>query len=250
MKVLYKYLGGLLLYLMSSASLIAQDSELTDAELTFARKGTGMGLEEWVIGRTSNTTDPPVSDFRIYRFGIGTAGGATFNTALYIQGSNMLIGMGNIIPSQKLDVDGNGRFRSVGSGAFNSTLNITSDGTLTTSSSDLRLKENITSIENPLQRVLDLRGISFNWKNDKKKEKRIGVVAQEVEKVLPELVYMNEVDGYKGVRYQELSALLIEAVKEQQQIIENQQDRISELEKMSARLDKVEKMLGVVMRDQ
>lgn len=123
----------------------------------------------------------------------------------------------------------------------------TSDGTLTTSSSDLRLKENITAIENALQKTLALRGVTFNWKNDQDQEDRIGVIAQEVEKIIPELVFTNEVDGYKGVRYQELSALLIEAIKEQQMILENQQQKIRELEKMSTRLDQLEMQLGVAL---
>ena len=218
---------------------------LDSDNLTFRTLGSGLAREEWLLGRTVNASDPPESTLRIQRYAIGIEGGATIQTAFSIRGSDLNVGIGTMSPAQKLDVSGNARFQSVGSGTFSSTLNITADGTLTTSASDLRLKENISIIENPLTKTLALRGVTFNWKNDQNQEDRLGVIAQEVEEIIPELVFTNEVDGYKGVRYQEISALLIEAIKEQQLIIENQQHKIIELEKMTTRLDRLEKMLGV-----
>ena len=82
-------------------------------------------------------------------------------------------------------------------------------------SSDKRLKDNLKPIENSLDKVSKLSGYEFDW-NDKQKTYKghdIGVVAQEVEEVLPELVATRE-DGYKAVKYEKIVALLIEPIKE------------------------------------
>lgn len=97
-------------------------------------------------------------------------------------------------------------------------------------SSDERLKENIEIIPNALSKVQQIRGVTFDW-TDEYLEKQggedgyfhrkhdSGVIAQEVEKVLPELV-AERPDGTKAVRYEKLVAVLIEAVKELKQEIE------------------------------
>jgi len=88
-------------------------------------------------------------------------------------------------------------------------------------SSDKRLKDNIKNIANPLDKLNKLNGIEFDWndKQDLYKGHDIGVIAQEVEEVLPEIVDTRE-DGYKAVKYDRMVALLIEAVKQQQEEIE------------------------------
>jgi len=85
------------------------------------------------------------------------------------------------------------------------------------SPSDERLKKNIHTITNPIEKVNALRGVTFEFKKDD--QKQIGVIAQEVEKVLPELV-SERPDGYKGVQYENIVGLLIEAIKEQQKQID------------------------------
>ena len=91
-------------------------------------------------------------------------------------------------------------------------------------SSDERLKENITTIENALDKVNAIRGVKFDWKDDHI-EKRggedgyfvrkhdVGIVAQDVEKVLPEVVAKRE-DGTLGVKYEKLIGLLVQAINE------------------------------------
>jgi len=82
-------------------------------------------------------------------------------------------------------------------------------------SSDERLKDNVAEISNALDKVEKLRGVSFDW-NDKQSVYSghdIGVIAQDVEEVLPELVE-NRDNGYKAVKYDKLTAVLIQAVKE------------------------------------
>jgi hypothetical protein len=80
--------------------------------------------------------------------------------------------------------------------------------------SDQRLKDNITPIEDPLAKVLSISGNTFDW-NDKshKSGHDVGVIAQEIEKVLPEAVTTRD-NGYLAVDYQKVVPLLIEAVKE------------------------------------
>ncbi|MDM8560879.1 tail fiber domain-containing protein [Candidatus Parabeggiatoa sp. HSG14] len=84
------------------------------------------------------------------------------------------------------------------------------------SPSDQRHKKNIHSLENTLSKLAQLRGVSFKWKdNAQNADTQIGLIAQEVETVLPELVSTDN-EGYKSIAYGKLTAVLIEALKEQQ----------------------------------
>ena len=93
------------------------------------------------------------------------------------------------------------------------------------STSDIKLKINIQPIDDPLAKVVQIEGVSFNWKHDNKPA--LGVVADQIENILPELV---QGDDPKTVNYNGLIGLLIEAVKEQQTHIDNLEERISKLE--------------------
>ena len=95
-------------------------------------------------------------------------------------------------------------------------------------SSDARFKTNITPIENPLQKVLQLRGVNFDWKTNEfpirsfSENRSLGFIAQEVEKVLPEVVQTEKnAEGYKSVQYDKIVALLVEAIKDQQKQIDS-----------------------------
>jgi len=96
-------------------------------------------------------------------------------------------------------------------------------------SSDKRLKDNIKNIANPLEKLNKLNGVEFDWndKQDLYKGHDIGVIAQEVEEVLPEIVDTRE-DGHKAVKYDRMVALLIEAVKEQQVQIDELKTKLGE----------------------
>jgi trimeric autotransporter adhesin len=92
------------------------------------------------------------------------------------------------------------------------------------SSSDIRFKENIKPIENALDKIRKISGNTYDWKAENKAEhgyegNDVGVIAQEIEAVLPQLVQTRE-NGYKAVKYDKLVALLIEGIKEQQLQIE------------------------------
>ena len=113
---------------------------------------------------------------------------------------------------------------------FPSTANMTINGTLT-QGSDARVKENIVEIDDCLGKVKEMRGVYYNRTDINTEVTKVGVIAQEVEKVLPEVILENEEDGLKSVAYSELTAVLINAVKEQQVIIEDLKSRIEQLEK-------------------
>ena len=106
-------------------------------------------------------------------------------------------------------------------------LELISGGRGRTSCSDLRLKKDIKPLKSALSTLGKLQGKSYRWKDNN--EPDIGLIAQELEKVIPELVKTDD-KGYKSIVYQKLTAVLIEAVKEQQQEINHLSDRIALLE--------------------
>lgn len=95
--------------------------------------------------------------------------------------------------------------------------------------SDRRKKENIVTVDNALNTVNKLRGVYYNRIDDDSKKRQIGVIAQEIQEVLPEVVtHAKDVDEY-GVSYGNITGLLIEAIKEQQQQIEELKQLVNNL---------------------
>ncbi|MFA7405894.1 MAG: tail fiber domain-containing protein, partial [Pelobacteraceae bacterium] len=137
---------------------------------------------------------------------------------------NGYVGIGTAAPQYLLDVAGVARISG------------------TVYASDIRFKKNLAPISNPLENVLKLDGVSYEWKTDEFKEKgfpngrHYGVIAQETEKILPDVVNTSA-DGTKTVAYTEIIPVLIEAIKEQQKIIEKQQKA---LEAQLSRIEKLE----------
>jgi hypothetical protein len=110
------------------------------------------------------------------------------------------------------------------------------DGKLQLLVSDYRLKKNIEPIPNALDKVLHMDGVSFKWKTEEEgndyfkggTKKHIGFIAQDVEKVVPEVVFQK--NGYYGMNYNPLVALLVEAIKDQQPQIDELMERLDKLE--------------------
>ena len=125
------------------------------------------------------------------------------SSSWYIQFNNNIIGRNG---------SGTDVFRVDSSGNVIGNGNITAYG----SASDIKLKENIENIPNALEKLLTLNGVNFNYKKDGLRA--TGVIAQEVEKVLPEVIYeTTDAEGtetFKAVRYGNMVGLLIEAIKE------------------------------------
>jgi hypothetical protein len=102
-------------------------------------------------------------------------------------------------------------------GTFTATGNVTAF-------SDARVKTNIKTIDNALLKVLALRGVTYNRTDLEDKSEQIGVIAQEIKEVLPQVVQEN--DGHYSVAYGNIVGVLIEAIKEQQAQIEELKSRL------------------------
>lgn len=107
---------------------------------------------------------------------------------------------------------------------------LTLSGAGTGFSSDKRLKKHISTIKNAVNTVARLRGVNFTWRSNNRPD--IGVIAQEVERVVPQVV--GQANGFKTVVYDKLVALLIEAIKEQESHLENQDKKIRKLQETLA----------------
>jgi hypothetical protein len=92
--------------------------------------------------------------------------------------------------------------------------------------SDVRFKTNITPLQNSLDKILQLRGVEYDRTDQEKHE--IGMVAQEVENVIPDLVKQDS-EGIKILEYENLTAVLVEAIKEQQEQINSLKQTVQEL---------------------
>ena len=170
------------------------------------------------------------------------------------------LGIGSA-PAYKLDVNGDTNIATSYVLRFGGTQVCSSSGC--TSSSDRRLKENIRPLANSLDKVLRIQGVEYDY-IDKVKfsdKHQIGVIAQDVEQIYPEVVITDKQTGLKSVAYDHLIAPLIEGVKtlykrllsvEEQQAkqsrqIASEEQRIQRLEKenaeLKARLEKLEKAL-------
>lgn len=124
--------------------------------------------------------------------------------------------------------------------------------------SDARFKKNIKPIDNSLDRLMKIRGSSYEFNDEEfngsedSQEIQYGLIAQELEPVFPELVRTGN-DGYKSINYNGMIPVLIEAIKEQKAIIdklrnENQQLK-SDQDQVKSRLDKLEKYINVETRN-
>jgi hypothetical protein len=99
------------------------------------------------------------------------------------------------------------------------TYNIIATGNVT-AYSDIRLKENIETIDSPLEKIQKMRGVYYTLKEDSSSQRKIGVIAQEMEEVLPEVVYTGtSEEKWKSVAYGNIVAVLIEGMKAQESTI-------------------------------
>ena len=158
---------------------------------------------------------------------------------------NIFIGKGagqNTLGSNKLIIANNAN-ESLVTGDFTAKkFNINGALTATTvnAPSDQRLKKSITPIPNALAKVMSLRGVNFEWKDTSMNGKQIGFIAQEVEKVVPEVVnYSKESDTYT-MQYAPVTALLVEAMKEQQKTIEQLK---AENEVLKKQMEEIKKLV-------
>ncbi len=203
-----------ILILLSFSSLFAANETLTITTYYPSPYGSYNNLT--VANRLGIGTTAPTSPFHIR----STVGGA--------YGDGMRIERYESSTQQTLfTVDATGFYIT---DASNVGVRLNWAATAWVANSDIRTKKNIETINNALDKVASIRGVYFNWKDEKaSKARQVGVVAQELEKSCPEIVSSDE-KGYKSVAYSMLTPYLIEAIKEQQKEIKDQGKRIGELE--------------------
>ena len=173
--------------------------EITLYPTTGSFEGGQINIKKSLVGSTA--------DWIIDQYGTSAAEARLriFNTTEangIIIKENGFIGMGTSNPTVRLQVAGDIIANSIAG------------------SSDSRFKTNILPIENPLQKVLKLQGVTFDWKTKEfpnrmfSENRALGFIAQEVEQVIPEVVQTeNSTEGFKSVQYDKVVALLVEAIK-------------------------------------
>ena len=181
------------------------------------------------------------------RFSTGgtISGSSAYSEKMRID-KNGNVGIGCTGPQYKLHVIGD-----IASSATIRGVNAYVQGAIT-ACSDIRYKKDITPLPNALNNVMKLQGVNYFWKTkefpDKKftEAKQLGFIAQEIEKIYPEVV-MTDKDGYKSVDYSRLTPVLVEAMKEQQKIIDSQQSAIGSLQtenkNLKAEVEKIKEYL-------
>ena len=191
--------------------------EITLYPTTGSYEGGQINIKKSLVGSTA--------DWIIDQYGTSAAEARLriFNTTEangMIIKENGFIGIGNGSPTVRLQVSGDIIANSIAG------------------SSDARFKTNIIPIENALQKVIHLRGVNFNWNQKAFPEKNfsdkteVGFIAQEVEKVLPEVVFKDSTtEEYRSVKYDKVVALLVEAIKEQQKQINSLKTEVKKLRK-------------------
>ena len=186
-------------------TLNPSSTQYEGGQINFKRSPSG-STADWVIDQYGTSS----SDARL----------RIFNSIAETNGFSILengnIGMGTLIPTVRLQVNGDIIANSIAG------------------SSDIRFKKNIRTVENALDKVKSLRGVYFNWNKDAFPDRNfgaqdeLGFIAQEVEKVVPEIVTKeNTKDEYRSVKYDKLVALLVEAIKEQQKQIDSLKIEVS-----------------------
>src|SRR5215471_5333973 len=179
--------------------------------------GVGLALAEqskWSLAATG------VGDFQIYNDALN-------QNAIFINTVNNNIGVGTTVPNDKLEVNGLMRVDVLGSAGATQLCRNANDQ-IATCSSSLRYKKDLQPFTRGLALLNQLKPISFKWKSDNSPD--LGFGAEDVAQVEPLLVTRNDKGEVEGVKYDRLSAVLVNAVKEQQQQIAQQQEQIKRQE--------------------
>lgn len=198
----------LTLYGDAELKLKSDADPLNYADIHF--DNTLAGGREYVVGNYGSTS-PLANDFFIRDNAAGDR---------FIIDSSGNVGIGTTTPDENLTVNGNVK------------------GLAFIPGSDIRLKENIQPVENALDKIMKLNGVTFAWKESG--EKGMGVIAQDVEKVFPDIVETGKVSGMKGVNYDSLIAPLIESVKQ----LKAENDTLKQKnESLEARIERLENLI-------
>ncbi len=213
--------------------------------------GTGLALMGGNVGIGTTTPAYPLD----------VAGGINTSGFLYFSGagaSQYIFALSSYFGVTNHWIPNNSNIYDLGTSAYrwrtlytNNTVNV----------SDIRLKRDVKPLKYGLSEVLQLRPVSYVLNDDKEEEVRLGLIAQEALKLVPEVVNQdkNSKEKYYGMSYTELIPVLIKAIQEQQKLIENRDEKISKLEEsmktlqaektsyqqLKAEIEQIKKSLGL-----
>ena len=201
----------------TAVSTLKQKMRITSGTAVEIGSGTGSdGCGLAVYGGTVNQASG--QDATFYVRGDSTADWGILLQKAHEYGMRITTNSSATLAFAIYDQNGTQKFRIEGDG------DVVAQGTVD-SASDIKLKTNIKTIDNALDKVLQLRGAEYD-RIDRDNQHEIGVIAQEVEEVIPELVHGDET---KTVSYGNMVAVLIEAIKEQNEVINKMKKEIEDL---------------------
>jgi trimeric autotransporter adhesin len=150
-------------------------------------------------------------------------GPAISQTLIYGEFDNTRLGIGTTAPTATLQLGLSGEGRTGLAEAWNVF-------------SDARYKTDVVPLKNALNMVMEINGYYYRYINDKSQKQQVGVIAQELEEILPQIV-ATDAEGFKSVDYAKLTPVLIEAIKEQQEVIESLEARLAKMERRMIALE-------------
>ena len=206
-------------YFQGKTTVTSDNSPTSTSDLEVQNTTSGTIPATFSMRTTTQVTTPDAS--------------ATLTERMRIT-NNGSVGIGTTSPSYKLEVCG-----TIGTTAVSVNTSITC-------SSDIRYKKNITPLPNALKSVMKLQGVNYFWKIKDFPEKQftntkqIGFIAQDIEKIYPEMVITDD-KGFKSVDYSRLTPVLVEAIKEQQKEIGNWQLTVGNMQKLIEEIQKQNK---------
>jgi len=214
------------------------------------QRSTAMGYETKASGDNSTAVGfyTTAEDYLTFAIGVYNKRDETPNPVSFsYQNTAFLIGNGGY--------DNDGNFIGTPE-SYSNAFEVLFDGTTTIAgdlnvNSDARLKANIISLGSTLSKLLQIDGKSYTMKKDESERQKIGLLAQDIEKVFPELV--SESHGVKSVNYQGLVPVLINALKEQDAMMKEQDNRLSKqqseidrLKTQEERLERLERLVAAM----
>lgn len=208
---------------------------------------TAMGRDTTASGETATATGQFTSASGKFSLSSGLYSNASGTTSVALGNNTIADGYGTLATGYFNTANANPQADSfdqsntafvIGNGTFENRSNafkVLFDGTTTIAgdlsiNSDARLKANIVSLGATLSKLLKIDGKSYTMKKDESEKQKIGLLAQDIEKVFPELV--SESNGVKSVNYQGLVPVLINALKEQEEKIKSQENKLLKLESL------------------
>ncbi len=161
-----------------------------------------------------------------FAFGSDFTTSASHAVIFYDTDFPIKVGIQITAPTEALDVNGTARLRNMGSSTGTDVV-VDANGKLWKKSSSIRYKQNIRKLDSAPEQLLQLQPRRFEWKTTE--EEDIGLIAEEVEKVIPDLVIYDKEGRPDAVKYDKITIYLLEVVKTQQEQIDDLKAKLEEL---------------------